>query len=192
MNTPLLLSDFDGVFNISASKNSYVRRKDAFGYVRKNNLGYSRYGYTFPVMYSAEMVSKFNSAKNLYGFKWLWLSTWLDTTVTDVDRALLTRSDGYVDWDADGGLPSGTDKATSDLVTLIRADRKYAALLATLRADPRPFVWIDDDATPSYDPKDFVGDLDVPHLVLATDPDYGMLKPDLDRMLAFFDSLKTD
>jgi hypothetical protein len=187
MNKPLVFSDFDGVFNTFVSRNKYNKHNDTFGHHRRGDVFDGRREYS--VNWSAELVRKFNTAKDTYSFDVLWLSTWRSLLVTKVDKLIGTHSDGFIDWDADSGLPNRWSANVDAIVSDIRSTRKYAALLDTLRSNPRPFVWVDDEATVKYNPADFVGVLDVPHLVMATDENYGLLRSDLDTLTAFFDGL---
>ena len=184
MNSPILFLDFDDVVNHFSSRNAYRSNKSTLGYLKRLTLYID--GKDYSVNWSAELVKKLNDAKDKYGFTWLWHTTWKSNAVKHVDPKLGTNSDGFIDWDADGGIPKD---APSDDVDDIRDSRKYAAMLAYVSANPAPFVWIDDSATLKYNSDDFVGVLDVPHLVITPDAKFGMLRHDLDAMLAFLDSL---
>jgi len=184
MTSPILFLDFDDVVNTFASRNAYRSNKSALGYLKRTDVYVD--GIFYPVNWSAELVMKMNAAKSDFGFTWLWLTTWKSNAVNYVDPKVGTRSDGFIDWDADGGMDSRTP---SDVVSDTRDSRKYAALLAHLANNPAPFVWIDDSATLKYNKDDFVGDLDVPHLVITPDAKFGMLRHDLDAMVSFFASV---
>lgn len=178
---PLLLLDFDGVVNFFASRSSYGKQ-DSFGYLKRN--AYRGYN----INWSSELVNKLNAAKAKHDFEWLWLSTWKDLTQLWVDPTLHTHSDGFVEWDADSGF---TEKTRSFEVEDTRNKRKYAKVLELLAENPRPFVWVDDSAVVEYNSADFVGKLNVPHLAVNPDPNYGVLKGDLTAMLNFWDSLSS-
>jgi len=184
MKRPVLFLDFDDVVNLFGSRTAHRKNRSALGYLRKVDMYVG--GRFYSVNWSSELVRKLNAAKDKYGFEWLWLTTWVDNAPRYVDFHLGTRSDGFVDWDVDGGIALS---ASTAVVENVRSNRKYAALLDNLRANPRPFVWVDDSATAKYNPDDFVGDLDVPHLVVTPDARYGIDANDLSRVLEFLGSL---
>jgi hypothetical protein len=165
-----LFLDFDGVVNFDASRSKYNRNRDGLGYLRRDTL-YSRHG-SFSVNYSSELVKKLNDLHSLYGFDWKWLTTWVNEAVVLVDPRVGTHSDGFVDWDPETGI-------TRDNLVTARAKRKYAALKANYNGEP--FIWVDDEATVEFVASDF----DVPTLVIAPDPLYGITKTDLTRISDF-------
>jgi len=194
--SPYLFLDFDGVVNFFSSKNAYRKRGDTFGYTKKVDIhdGYDFYS----VNWSSDLVTKMNALKAATGFTWLWHTTWLDKSVKLVDPRLGTNSDGFINWDAWGGLtkevggggwsggPRKVFTMSSDEIDEIRDTRKYDALKAHVSANPAPFVWVDDSATRKYNADDFVGVLDVPHLILRPDEKTGIVHWDYERMVKFF------
>lgn len=170
-----LFLDFDGVVNFDASRNAYRKNKDSFGYVRRDTI-HSHKG-DYRIDYAAELIKKLNDAKATYGFTWLWLTTWVYEAPSLLDPRMSARSDGYVPWFAWDGIENLSD----DDLLIERANRKYEAL--KIAHDGQPFIWIDDEATIVVNPEDF----DVPYLLIAPDPKYGMVKSDLDAMLAFLE-----
>jgi len=172
---PALFIDFDGVVNFTGPVARYRATPGALGDLRETVLAVGQF--SFRIQWSAELVRELNQAKERSPFEWWWLTTWREHAVSQVDPALGTNSDGFVPWsDGVGANAPWANSASS---------RKYDALLETLREAPRPFVWVDDTATPAYDAGDFVDDLDVPHLVIAPSTDVGLLRPDVDAIVAF-------
>lgn len=190
-------ADFDGVFNFFNSRSAYRKRKDAFGYVKRADVYDAATSSWYGLNWSSDLVNKLNALKTNTNFTWLWLTTWTDTAVTVVDKTLYTASDGYVPWDpwtdvavtveVAGGWSSGGVRRKflmndEDAIDAVRADRKYAALKADQASNPRPFVWVDDNATVRYNPADFT----VPHLVVTPDAGVGINHDDYAAMVDFF------
>jgi len=165
-----LFLDFDGVVNFEGSRSAYRKNRDTLGYLQQDVV-HSRLG-IFRINYSAELVRKLNSAHTAHGFEWLWLTTWVNEAKTLLDPQLSSHSDGSVDWDPHSRL--GVDYQDT------RASRKYEALKKSY--DGEPFVWVDDEATVKFDAADF----DVPTLVVAPNPTYGVSKTELATILEFF------
>jgi hypothetical protein len=183
--SPLLLVDFDGVLNFEASLGAYAQNPDAFGYLNRSILVVD--GMEVEVRWSSELVVRLNGVKREYGCEWKWLTTWLGDAVTQVDAVLGTESDGHVPWDPDGGIPP--DSSVDEIVAT-RTRRKCSTLVDLVRGDPRPFVWIDDQATHGVLPADCPGVGEVPHLTVAPDPKYGLLRRDVDRIVGFLSGLR--
>ena len=183
MTKPALFLDFDGVINFSASAAAYQAETSALGYLKTTTLVCG--DGAFNVRWSGELVRELNAMKRRTGFEWLWLSTWREWAVAEIDPALGTRSDGCLPWNTEVG------KATTyGEIAEVRSTRKYLALLAELLSHPRPFAWVDDDATGRWRDEDFVGDLDVPRLILAPRTAFGILRPDLDALTEFMERNK--
>jgi hypothetical protein len=159
-----LFLDFDGVVNFESSRTAFQKNPDAFGYLRRNHV-YSYMG-EFGINYSDELVKKLNNLHSEFGFIWLWLSTWVDESVSLLDPKIGSKSDGFVDWNPHFGI-------TNANLTAERARRKYAAVKENY--DGKPFIWIDDEATVEFTASDFT----VPTLVIAPDAKYGLVKSDL-------------
>lgn len=168
-----LFLDFDGVLNFDQSLNKYRKHLSTFGYAQKFDVFSPSVREKFAIKYSAELIRKLNVLHTEQEFEWLWLSTWVDETVSILDPLLGTESDGFIEWQAYGGL-------TYVKMTQQRAERKYEALKT--HYDQEPFVWADDEATFMFNESDFA----VPALVLAPDPLYGLVRDDLERMSEFF------
>jgi len=183
--SPLLLVDFDGVINFEASLAVCAKNPDAFGYLRRENLTVD--GMEVEVRWSGELVSRLNGLKREYGCEWKWLTTWLGDAVTQVDAVLKTESDGHIPWDTDAGIP--TDASVDEIVAE-RTARKCARLVDLVQDAPRPFVWIDDQAIHKTLPPDCPGVGDVPHLTVAPDPKFGLLRPDVDQIAEFLSGLR--
>ena len=121
----------------------------------------------------------------------------MDKSVSLVDSTLGTDSDGYILWDAWGGMvkevgsggwssPRQMFTVTGEELDEIRDSRKYATLKAQIAADPRPFVWGDDMLTRKYVAADFVGVLDVPHLVIRPSENTGLVHGEYAMIEKFF------
>lgn len=183
--SPLLLVDFDGVINFEASLGAYSKNPDAFGYLERSTLLVD--GMEVEVRWSSELVARLNRIKRDFGCEWKWLTTWLDDAVTQVDKVLATESDGHIPWHPDAGIPLD---ASVDEIVAERTTRKCARLVELVRGDPRPFVWIDDQATHEGLPSDCLEVGDVSHLTIAPDPKYGLLRRDVDRIVEFLSGLE--
>jgi hypothetical protein len=182
--SPLLLVDFDGVINFEVSLGTYAKNPDALGYLNRSTLNVG--GLEVEVRWSSELVVRLNGIKREFGCEWKWLTTWLDDAVTQIDAVLGTESDGHIPWDPDAGIP--LDSSVDEIVAT-RTTRKCAALVSLVQGNPRPFVWMDDQAISGVLPPDCPGVGEVPHLTVAPDPKYGLLRRDVDRIAEFLSGL---
>ncbi len=176
--------DCDGVVNFDGSRSKH-NKLNGLGYLRRASIvipSDSNYGPThniYNLNWSAEMLRKLSSMNA----DWIWLTTWNDHT-DKLNIALdLNASTSTLDWDiSHGAITTGGGGWSTSTVTLDSTHPgKYLALRDFVNANPRPFVWLDDTATVYFNPDDFT----VPSLVLATDPDLGVTKDDLDKVSAF-------
>jgi len=178
-NRPLLLLDFDGVLNFEATRSAYKRNPAVPGhwhqrYVHADGIGYR-------VRWSWEAVRRLSEICHANGVEWWWLSTWRNHGLSQINPNLKTRASAAVEWaQSDGqGFPG------------FREDPNGAAKLAAVERindeEARPFIWVDDEATQWFDPTRLR--TDVPHLVLKTDPMWGLTNDDLDSIEAFSKSI---
>lgn len=174
-NTVDLLTDVDGVLNFFASRNAYRKNSDGLGYLRRGTMWTvdDNYNSSSPFNWSGELVNKLNALHDDYRMNWLYHSTWWNDAGR-LNYTLDAHADGALPWDHLTGV-------NFDNHVDLRGARKYDALKKFVARTNRPFVWLDDDATVKFNPDDFT----VPHLVLATSWDYGMLRPDLDAVVDF-------
>jgi hypothetical protein len=183
MNKASFYCDFDGVINFFGSRNKYGKHKDVFGYVKRN----SRMDHN--IDWSAALASKMNSLRNLYGYDFVWHSSWTRDMMSVFGPLVDITADDFLDWDADSGFSYISTPVP--VINALRDARKYAKLLDVIAADPHPFVWVDDTATGLYNPDDFTG-FGIPHLIIKTDGDVGLTKTDFAAITDFFAALGND
>lgn len=111
-----------------------------------------------------------------------WATTWADTIDRDVTPFC--------------GLPAGLRIAARPPLeeAALATNWKLVQVRRLLEAEPRPFVWIDDDALsrPGPDGEDalsWAGGLEVPHLLVAPDPAVGLTAAELGWIERFLDAL---
>lgn len=171
---PLLLLDFDGVVNFDTTLSAHKRLEGTPHYRRKTVLYAGGYGYQ--INYSGEVLYRLNHLKREAPYEWLWLSTWRRDS-WQFKAELGADDDGYVPWrETDGqGMPG------------YMVDARHAAKLAHVlhmnAENPRPFVWVDDEATVNF--RSDLLEHDVPHLVIAPDPSYGLVRSELEVIEGF-------
>lgn len=168
--------DFDGVFNIELSLNKVnkARKLDSnlFGFWLKRTAFYA--GVVYSVPFSAELVAKMHSLSVKTGTTWLWLTTWVGYT-SDVDNALnkLPAHDA-VPWTPTRNVKDDVERSRLNGLEKYRVLKEH-------HDGVTPFVWVDDEATVNYNPDDFT----CPHLVIATNADYGITRSDYEKIKAF-------
>lgn len=174
---PKLYLDWDGVVNFFGSRSKYNRHA-GFGSMRRGSVpspavnGDPSTAEILSMNWSADLLRKLAALP----VEIVILSTWrhrfpelLKATSWDLaDYRILDWTDG-----PDGSIHAG----------------KIDALLADHLADPRPFIWADDEA------HSFLTDAHrnlfstTPHLLLAPDDDLGLTADDLSSMVSFLAGL---
>lgn len=176
---PVLYLDWDGVVNFFGSRNQYIK-KSGFGYLRRGSAvprpadrpaGSLSFG-PFSLNWSAELLRKLAALP----VDIVFLSTWRHS-FSELLKATNWELDSYrvLDW-ADG--PKGSEHAG-----------KVPALVADQLADPRPFIWADDEAHSFYGDDDRAKLSGIPQLLLAPNEDLGLVMADYEAMLDFLSDL---
>lgn len=166
-----LNADWDGVFNFDAPKNRYnkhVNSLDLFGHLRKNSIGQ----YSF--LYSNEALMKFAGLPA----NWVWTSTW-NLHADDFKHAVVLPGSTFVEYDSPlpEYHPSLGREVASAQYEMEWMLTKGAALKKQAATDGLPFVFLDDCAHRL--PEGFFSDVNVPHLVVVPDPEWGVQKKEL-------------
>jgi hypothetical protein len=174
-----LILDFDGVINMLGSGRESRRNPGALGYVTSTELEFD--GVMYPVRYSRELVKRLNAVVRETGAEWLWLTTWNECSVSSINPGIGTEGTDWIRWgsratDAIGSAP---------LAIEARATAKYAAVVALIKSNPRPFAWVDDEATIKFRAEDFPALGEAQMLVLTPDPRVGVTRPELERLERF-------
>lgn len=174
---PALYLDWDGVVNFFGSRNQYNKRS-GFGYVRRGSaLGTTiRNGREEPYIYSLNWSAELLRKLAALPLEIVFLSTWRHL-FPELLRATQWDLDSYrvLDWE-DG--PEGQTHAG-----------KIDALVADQLADPRPFIWADDEAHAFYGPEHRALLSSVPQLLLAPHEHIGLTALDYSAMVSFLDGL---
>lgn len=176
---PVLYLDWDGVVNFFGSRNQYLK-KAGFGYLRRGSAmprpadrpsGSMSFG-PFPLNWSAELLRKLAALP----VDIVFLSTWRHS-FSELLKATQWELENYriLDW-TDG--PRGSEHAG-----------KVPALLADQLADPRPFIWADDEAHSFYTEDDRAKLAGIPQLLLAPSEALGLTADDYATMLSFLNEL---
>jgi hypothetical protein len=173
---PVLFMDFDGVLNFFGSRNHY-RNHNKFGYLKRGSVNistgdvaggwgsFSSYYHLYTINWSAELVRKLTAVN----VDWVWLTSWNKHTYKLDDLLEITIPTSTLDWDSDSASKDHTHPA------------KYVALKDYMKANPRPFIWVDDSATVHFNPDDF----DVPYLLVVPNEDLGLTPDDLAKITDF-------
>lgn len=178
---PVLYLDLDGVVNFTGSRTQYAKHS-GFGHMRRGSVldpskpsydAFTRRNNLLNLNWSAELLRKLAQLP----VELVILSTWrhdFDTfkRVTQWDDLTEYR---VLDW-TDG--PRGSEHAG-----------KVPALVADQLADPRPFIWVDDEAHAFYSDADRDALSSVPNLLVTTDEKFGITLADYTAMLSFLASL---
>lgn len=178
---PVLYLDWDGVVNFFGSRNQYIK-KSGFGYLRRGSAmprpadrpsGGLSFG-PFPLNWSAELLRKLAALP----VDIVFLSTWRHS-FSELISATQWDLENYrvLDW-TDG--PKDSEHAG-----------KVTALIADQLADPRPFIWADDEAHSFYSEADRAKLSGIPQLLLAPSEDLGLTADDYKAILNFLDGLKS-
>jgi len=172
---PVFYLDWDGVVNFFGSRNQYLK-KAGFGYLRRGSAmprpadlppGGLSFG-PFPLNWSAELLRKLAALP----VDIVFLSTWRHS-FSELLSATQWELENYrvLDW-TDG--PKGSEHAG-----------KVPALVADQLADPRPFIWADDEAHSFYGEEDRAKLAGIPQLLLAPDEALGLTAADYAAVLDF-------
>lgn len=175
---PVLYMDFDGVLNFFGSRTAHRKLSGGLGHLRRGDVWAAKaadgelkpteFGgsHSFELNWSGELVRKLRALNT----DWLWLTSWKADAPKFLDPRLDVVSDGWLDWEYSAA--SGWNHAL-----------KFNALLVDQDANPRPFVWLDDEATGAFDADAFL--TPVPHLVLRPSELVGLTMGDLLEVIDF-------
>lgn len=182
---PALYLDWDGVINFMGSRSQY-RKRSGLSYMRRghaaplqstlDNQGYSMFRYqSYPLNWSAELLRKLAALP----VEVVILSTWRDSFGELIRATQWNELENYrvLDW-TDG--PKDREHAG-----------KVPALVADQLADPRPFIWADDEAHKFYGEAERALLAGTPQLLLAPDENIGLTMDDYLAMVAFLGDLKS-
>ena len=153
------------MLNFKGSVNAYRKRSGGLGLVQTN-----------PEPLPGEPAQNLHWSAELVGqlrrldADWLWLTSWFELAPLCLDPLLHVRSVGSLPWRED------TDQYG-----------KWEALVADQALNPRPFVWLEDDATSFFDETQLP--VAVSHLVLTPDYQVGVTRAQLEQVKTFLTSL---
>lgn len=170
---PRLFLDIDGVIN---APNPPWPSTTTFTISDHRGSGYV---VNYPITVAPAMVAEIDQLRADFDLELVILSTWLENRaiITDLTTAL-------------GALRGGR------LLTVPRPKLsgwrpptwKRDALLGDLDREPGPFIWVDDQDVPVHGA--FVkGALEVPSLLLASEPEHGITPGDVVAMRLFLEGL---
>jgi len=179
MPSPLLILDFDGVINMLGTAGEARRNPDVLGYVTQTELECN--GANYEVRYSRELVRRLNVAVRASGAEWLWLTTWNDCSMSNINPGIGTTASDWIRWGSDAANAIGSDPSAVEA----RAAAKYAAIVELINANPRPFAWIDDEAATKFRTEDFPSLGEVEMLALTPDPRVGVTGREFERLDGF-------
>lgn len=155
------------------------RNPDALGYVTQTELECG--GTTYQVRYSRELVKRLNAVARETGAEWLWLTTWNECSVSTINPGIGTEGTDWIRWGPGIGDGAGSDASAVEA----RAAAKYAAVVELINANPRPFVWVDDDAASRFRREDLPMLRGAEMLALVPEPYVGITKSELERIEEF-------
>lgn len=168
-----LFTDVDGPLNFEAPHRWYQLQPEALGDLRNAEVYAHNDRRPYELRWSGEVIRRLNLLVDSYDLEWRYHSTWWEDADA-LDSTFGAKSLKPLEWDTETGI---TPQNSFD----VRGRRKYAALKEHVDRNQRPFVWIDDEATVFYSEDDFV----VPHLVLQTTGQYGVLRSHLEAIELF-------
>jgi hypothetical protein len=177
--SPLLILDFDGVINMLGTAGDARRNPDVLGYVMHTELECN--GAVYQVRYSRELVRRLNVAVRTSGADWLWLTTWNECSLSSINSGIGTTASNWIRWGSRAADAIGPDPSAIEA----RAAAKYAAIVELIRANPRPFVWIDDEGATKLHAEDFHLLDEAEILALTPDPRVGITGRELERLEGF-------
>ncbi len=180
MTAPLLILDFDGVVNILGGRRATERHAAALGHIVRTELECE--GAYYPVLYSRELVRRINASVVASGAGFVWLTTWNECSLSSINPALGLHGSDWIRWDSRSGR---SPTASDDERSLARAGAKYRAVIAHIEEDPRPFVWVDDEAADEFDERDFRELQPDAMLAIAPDPSVGISAVELASIEGF-------
>lgn len=157
---PRLYLDVDGVLNVLAPEGADPGT-DTWDDLTLHEQVPSHAG-AFDLRLSRSMVAEIAALEADVA----WLTTWRADAVAQVAPLVDAPDWPWLDWRHD----------------------KAEAVVADLRQQPRPFVWVDDMAATRHDVHVVASQLDVPlpvHLLLRPSPTVGLRPSDLERIRGF-------
>ncbi len=158
-----LYCDIDGVLNIAGKEFADTITKRIFRKVPSVGR------FLFPVPVKLSFRKGITDAMSLLPVKWVWLTTW------NKYAGKLEKHSGVKSHE--------TILYHMHIWETGRQKRKYALLQAHQKANPTPFIWIDDVATKYYKEKDWVGQPD--HLIIRPDHKFGITEEHIASMREF-------
>lgn len=181
---PWLVLDVDGVLHGTAMRYGYERqvvvrerhpREDVHPYLRPRSGRFPKLTVSFatPVRVSPRLF------EDLAGLPVdvRMLTTWLE----------LGSVDSFLEQTGCPVLPGRQNLAipTRDSDGMLPSDWKYVELVALLRADPRPVIWVDDDEVPVWGDQLRAQFPDIPMLLIAPRYEFGLTREHVEQMRAF-------
>jgi hypothetical protein len=170
---PHLFLDVDGVLNaFELDLSSDAERFDDFDVHEVEFEFEAGYPQTFIVCLSPTMGARIAQlAVDIH-----WVTTWEHRADSDIAPLC--------------GLPRGLHVLTPrDEAEEWDLDWKFLEVRRSVKRDPRPFVWIDDDIDYFQDgpitPRDWAAGTSLPNLLIAPDPGTGLLPHQLDAVEEF-------
>lgn len=178
---PVLYLDVDGVLTFTTSRTQYLKHA-GFGRLRRGSLldpglpVYDLFGSRSNILqlnWSAELLYRLAELP----VELVILSTWRQDFVSFKRATQWDQLENYrvLDWE-DG--PNGSEHSG-----------KVPALVADQLANPRPFIWVDDEAHAFYSDADRDALSAVPSLLLAPDEKFGLTRTDYDAMVSFLEDV---
>lgn len=178
---PVLYLDVDGVLTFATSRTQYLKHA-GFGRLRRGALldpglpVYDLFGSRSNILrlnWSAELFYKLAELP----VEVVILSTWRHDFVSFKRATQWDLLENYrvLDWE-DG--PKNSEHSG-----------KVPALLADQLANPRPFIWVDDEAHVFYSDADRAALSATSSLLLAPDEKFGLTRTDYDAMVSFLEDV---
>jgi hypothetical protein len=164
--------DFDGVFNAPEPPYNDVKK---FSLNVKDSVHLREVS---TITFSPTVVERMEYMRKFFDVELVWLTSWND------DNHILAVAPHMAGLDGGRVIKAALnhDAANSHDWTIWKAE----AILADQQADPKPFVWVDDNA-PKYHGLRIMNELDhVMKKILVPDSKTGLTKPDLQIIEKFF------
>lgn len=170
----VIYSDFDGVYNIP--------KREGLSFAKVPTSGSKFFREETVISWNREIMDLLGEFLGLTGFIFVWLTTWNEHSL--IKRA--AQGMGFVHSDH---APAALNHAAKDSKEW--TEWKALHIIEDQRANPRPFVWIDDKAPHFW--REFVEEhTDAPSLIITTDSHTGLTKDDLLKMVNWFEVLTID